>query len=169
MPIVQVVQVPQVQLTKKIVESSEIQSADDTQTSESLGAAPSRRVTFAATVERVEVGSPLPPEPVSPMHVTTPVVEVPPVVVEYVQPESVVDVSAPAPTVTYTAQSPLPAVPAPPLRDTAPVVDAPSVVVEHVPSAPVVELVVPAPTGTCSRGRVCRTSACRVLNSAGCC
>ena len=43
-PIAQVVQVPQVQLTEKIVESPEIQSAQDTQTSVSLGLAPSRRV-----------------------------------------------------------------------------------------------------------------------------
>ena len=96
----------------------------------------------------VEAGSPFLAEPVSPMHVTTPVVEVPPVVVEYVQPDSVVDASAPAPTVTYTAQSPLPAVPAPPLRDTAPAVVEfvnPAVAGTYVAPAPVVDCIAPAP------------------------
>ena len=45
-PIVQVVHVPQVHLTEKIVESPEIQSAQDTHISESLDPAPSRSVTF---------------------------------------------------------------------------------------------------------------------------
>ena len=103
MPVFQVVQVPQVQVIGKIVENPEIQSAQDTHTSESLGPAPSRRVNFAESVDCVEIGSPLHAESVSPMPVTTPVVEVPPVVVEEVQPAHVDPLDVPVPAVTHVA------------------------------------------------------------------
>ena len=69
---------------RKIVEIPGIQPGQGTQTSTSLGTTPSRRVTLAETLDRVEVWSPLPAEPVSPMCVTTPVVEAPVVMVEHV-------------------------------------------------------------------------------------
>ena len=75
--IVQVVQVPQVQLIEQVVEILEIQPDQGTQTSTSLGSALVRQVTFAETVEPVELEPPLPAKHVSPMCVTTPVVEAP--------------------------------------------------------------------------------------------
>merc|ERR1712107_906190 len=71
-PVVQVVQVPQVQvvektveipqlqIVEKIVEIPEIQTVQGTQTSESLGTAPVRQVAPAEIVEVVEIGAPLP-------------------------------------------------------------------------------------------------------------
>ena len=119
-PIIQVVQASQVQVIVKIVESLEIQSVQDTQTSESLGPAPSRRVDCAETVEGVEIGLPLPAEPSSPMHVTTPVpaeayaVEAlvdeynfPALAVSYASLVPMVEHSALAPAVSYAAQAPV--------------------------------------------------------------
>ena len=53
-PVVQVVQFPQMQTYEKIVATLESFSGPDTQTAESLGPTPVRHVTFAETVERVE-------------------------------------------------------------------------------------------------------------------
>ena len=50
-PVVQVVQDPQVQLIEEIVVIEEIQSAPGTQTSESLGTIPARQVTFSGILE----------------------------------------------------------------------------------------------------------------------
>ena len=99
-PIAQVVQVHQVQLTEKIVESPEIQSAQDTQTSVSLGSASSRRVTFAGTLARGWRLGHLSLPNLSPMHVTTPVVDVPPLVEEYVRPDPLIEFAFPAPAVS---------------------------------------------------------------------
>merc|ERR1712135_264711 len=111
-PVVQVMQVPQVQvvektveipqlqIVEKIVEIPEIQTVQGTQTSESLGTAPVRQVAQAEIVEVVEIGAPLPAESAPPMFVTAPVLEAPPApVVEYV---------APAPAVTYAPVAPAP-------------------------------------------------------------
>ena len=57
-----------------------------TQTFESLGTAPVCQTTQAEIVEAVEIEVPLPAEYASLMSVTEPVLEVPPVVVEYMQP-----------------------------------------------------------------------------------
>ena len=100
-PIVQIVQVPQVQTIENIVEIPEILSAQGTQTSESLGPAPVRRVRFADTVDIVEFEPPLPAEYVPPMRVTTPVVEAPPVVNLHPWPYV-----APTPVETYEAPTP---------------------------------------------------------------
>ena len=118
-PVVQVVQVPQVQVVEKtieipqlqIIEKSveipEIQTVQCTQTSESLGTAPVREVAPAEIVEVVELGPPLPAESAPPMFATAPAVELPPVVVEYIQPTPVDEYVAPAPAVTYAAPDPV--------------------------------------------------------------
>ena len=111
-------------------------------------------MTFAETVDRVEVLSPPPAEPVSPMCVTTPVVEAPVVMVDHVllvtvvefvaraAPAPVAENVAPTPFVTYTAPAPLVGYITP---SPAPVVAVPPVVEEEVQPAPVDELYVPAP------------------------
>ena len=72
-----------------------------------VGTAPVHRVTFVLIVDTADVGPLLTAELVSPMHVTTPVVEVLLVVVEYVQPDSVSELVAPAPAVTHAAPAPV--------------------------------------------------------------
>ena len=101
MPIVKVVEVPQVKFIEKIAEIPKILSTQDTQTSESLGTTSVNRVTFAETVDRAELGPPLPAESALPM--STPVVDVPPVVVEGAQPAPVDVLVAPAPIGIYAA------------------------------------------------------------------
>ena len=102
MSVVQVVQVPQVQIIEEIVEVRVILSAQ--------GAQPSPKVwellllvvcLFAETVDRVEGWSPLPAESVPLVRVTTPVVDVPPVVVEEVQFALVIHYVAPVPPVAH--------------------------------------------------------------------
>ena len=68
------------QIVKKTVETPEVQTVRCTQTSESLGNAPVCRSTQAEIVEAVEIEVPLPAESASPMSVTEPVLEVPPIV-----------------------------------------------------------------------------------------
>ena len=96
---------PRLQIVEQIVEVPEIQMFDDTQTSESLGIAPVRQVAQVENVEVIEIGAP-------PMSVTAPVLEVPPVVVEYTQPVSVAEYVEPAPAhaVTFAHAAPPPAV-----------------------------------------------------------
>ena len=91
-PVVSVVQVPRACVVKKTVENPQFQtvekSAEDpqtqtihgAQTSEKLGTAPVCRSTQAEIVEAVEIEVPLPAESASPMSVTEPVLEVPPIV-----------------------------------------------------------------------------------------
>ena len=78
-------EIPLLQIVKKTVETPEVQTVRCTQTSESLGNAPVCRSTLAETVEAVEIGVITPTESARPMFVTTPVLETPPVVAEYVQ------------------------------------------------------------------------------------
>ena len=76
---------PQLQIvvekTAKTPESQTIQA----QTLESLSIAPVCQLAQAETVEAVEIGAITPTESARPMFVTTPVLETPPVVAEYVQ------------------------------------------------------------------------------------
>ena len=118
-PVVQVVEVPRVQVVEKtieipqlqiigeIVEIPEIQTVQCTQTCESLGTAPVREVAPADTVEVVELVPPLPAQSAPPMFATTPAVELPPVVVEDIQPTPMDEYVAPAPAVTYAAPDPV--------------------------------------------------------------
>ena len=69
---------------------------------ESLGTAPVCQMQPAESVEVVEFGPPL-PDKSPPVFMTAPVVGVPLVVVEYVQPAPVVEYVAPAPVMTYAA------------------------------------------------------------------
>ena len=117
-PIVQVVQVPQVQVVKKtieipqlqtiekIVDTPEIQTVQSTQSSESLETAPVLEMAPAEIVEGVEFWPPLPAESAPPLFAAAPTVGPPPVVVEYIQP-SVVEYVAPAPAVTCAALAPV--------------------------------------------------------------
>ena len=82
-----VVHVPQVQIVGKTDEIPEIRTDVGSQTFESLGTAPVCQSTQAEIVEAVEIEVPLPAEYASLMSVTEPVLEVPPVVVEYIQVE----------------------------------------------------------------------------------
>ena len=61
----------------------------------------------AEIVEGVEFGPLLPAESAPPMFATAPMVDPPPVVVEYIQPTPVVEYVAPAPEVTYAALAPV--------------------------------------------------------------
>ena len=131
-PIVQVAKVPQVQVIEKSTRFSKSSLLTTPQTSESLGTTPVRPVTFAETVDTAEVGSPLLAEPVHPTRKTTPVVDAPLVVAELVQPAPVVELAAPASAVTCAALAPVVEYAAPALRSCL--------------------------RGTCSRGRICRTS-----------
>ena len=118
-PVVQVVQVPQVQVVEKtieipqlqtiekIVDIPEIQIVQSTQSSESLKTAPVLEMAPPEIVEGVEFGPPLPAESVPPMFATAPTAEPPPAVVEYIQPTPVVEYVAPAPAVTYAALAPV--------------------------------------------------------------
>ena len=89
-PVVQLVQIP-------LVQDTQSQTIQDTVV---------RHVQLAETVEMVEVRSPLPADSAPPMCVMAPVVVVPPVVVEDVQPAPVVEFVAPVPGVTYAAPAP---------------------------------------------------------------
>ena len=106
MPVVvprQVSMVPKSQKTieipplQKTVETPETQMIQSTHTSESLGNAPVHQVAQGEIVEAVEIEVPLPAESASLMSVTEPVLEVPPVVVEYMQPVPVAEYVEPAP------------------------------------------------------------------------
>ena len=91
-PVVLVLKAPQVQVSEETVEISQLQAVEQivqtretqmiqsTQTSEKLGTAPVCRPTQAEIVEAVEIEVPLPAESASPMSVTEPVLEVPPIV-----------------------------------------------------------------------------------------
>ena len=81
----------------------QIQTVQGTHTSESLGTSPVRHVQLA----EVPLGPPLTAEPAPPMLVTAPVVDVLPVVVEYVQPAPVIDYVVPAPAVTCAELAPV--------------------------------------------------------------
>ena len=156
-PIVHVVQVPQVQVIEKIVEIPVAQTAQDTQTPESLGTVPVHQMKPAETVDMVEVGSPLSAVPVSPLSMTAPVVDVSPVVVECAQPALVFAYIAPAPAVTHAALAPVaednastPSVAY--AAEQASVVNciAPAPDVSYAALAPVVEDIAPAPAVTSS-------------------
>ena len=81
--ILKIIENLQLQIVEQIVEVLEVQMVGDTQTSESLGIAPVHQMTQAENVEVVEIGAPLPAKSVPPIFVTAPVLEDPPVVVEY--------------------------------------------------------------------------------------
>ena len=85
-------------LLRKIVEIFQVQTGQSTETFERLGTAPVCQSTQAEIVEAVEIEVPLPAESASLMSVTEPVLEVPPVVVEYMQPVPVAECVEPAPT-----------------------------------------------------------------------
>ena len=89
-PVVQLVQIP-------LVQDTQSQTIQDTVV---------RHVQSAETLEIVEARSPLPTDSAPPMCVMAPVVVVPPVVVEDVQPAPVVEFVAPVPGVTYAAPAP---------------------------------------------------------------
>ena len=85
-------EVPQSKVMDKTVEGQQLQivgkfveTGQSTQTFERLGTAPVCRSTQSEIVEAVEIEVPLPAEYASLMSVTTPVLETPPVVAEYVQ------------------------------------------------------------------------------------
>ena len=102
LPNIQVVQVPQVQIMEKTVEIPEIQTNQDTRTSECLGAHV-RRVNFADTV--VEYVQPVQVvEFVAPAPAVS--FETPTTMVEYVTPAPAVTNTAPAPVVEYVASAP---------------------------------------------------------------
>ena len=152
-PVVSVVQAPQVQVSEKTVEISQLQAAEtivesretqtiqSTQTSEKLGTAPVCRSTLAETVEAVEIGVIPPTESARLMFVTTPVLETPPVVAEYVQ-------LAPAAVPQGTTQEVLVPVAVPKKLDSPQVqlidkvVSIPVMAQRQVPSAPRVQKIV---------------------------
>ena len=74
-----------VQFIENIVETPEIHSVQGAKASRSFGTAPVRHVNFAEIVEVVEV-EPLLPDESLPVFMTAAVVDVPPVMVEDVQP-----------------------------------------------------------------------------------
>ena len=121
MRVVQIVQVPQVQTIDEIVGIPELLTVQGTQTSVSLGAAPARHVDFAEMVKVVEFEPLLPAGSAPPLRVTTPVVDVPPVVVELIHTVPVVGFVAPAALapVVETCEAPTPVVD----RNAAPVVE----------------------------------------------
>ena len=119
MPVVQVVQVPQVQMIENMAETPDILSGQDAKTSESLEIAPAQHANFAETLDLAGLGSPLPAEYRPPFCVTTPVAEALVVMAEHVLPAPVFEFVAPAapvfmtehvapaPFVTYTAPAPM--------------------------------------------------------------
>ena len=132
----------------------------------------------AKIVDVVGLRPPLPAEFAPPVFVTTPVVDVPLVVVERAQPAPVISYVAPAPAKALAAAL------APEVEDVAPtpaVTCAEQVLVaEYVAPAPVetceaptpvVDCIVPVPAvtlrGVGSSGRGCCSTACRVLRNAG--
>ena len=72
---------PQLQIVGEIVR--------DTQTSDNLGTAPVRQGVQAEIGKVVEIRAPFPVESASPVFVTTPVLEVPPIVVDVTVPQAV--------------------------------------------------------------------------------
>ena len=112
-PVVQVVQIPQVHVVEKTaeipvmtqrqnhmvqtvqmpMETPQLQIVGEivrnTQTSDSLGTAPVRQGVQAEIGEVVEIRAPFPTESASPVFVTTPVLEVPPIVVDVTVPQAV--------------------------------------------------------------------------------
>ena len=112
-PVVQVVQIPQLHVVEKTaeipvmtqrqnhmvqtvqmpMETPQLQIVGeivrDTQTSDSLGTAPVRQGVQAEIGEVVEIRAPFPTESASPVFVTTPVLEVPPIVVDVTVPQAV--------------------------------------------------------------------------------
>ena len=151
--VVSVVQAPQVQVSEKTVEISQLQAAEkivetrgthtiqSTQTSEKLGTASVCRSTQAEIVEAVEIGVIPPAESARLMFVTTPVLETPPVVAEYVQ-------LAPAAVPQETTQEVLVPVAVPKKLDSPQVqlidkvVSIPVMAQSQVPSAPRVQKIV---------------------------
>ena len=105
-PVVQVGQVSQLQTIGIIIETRITCSSQDTQTSESLSTAPIRQMKPAESMEVVELRPSLSAEPVPPTRVT-PVVDVPPVVVEHVLPDPATEHAAPAPAVSDPALAPV--------------------------------------------------------------
>ena len=95
------VEEPQSQIVEKTAETPEIQMVRGTETSESLGIARTRQMAHAETVEAVVIEAPPPTESARPMFVTTPVLETPPVVAEYVQLAPGAEYVALAPAVAY--------------------------------------------------------------------
>ena len=152
-PVVSVAQAPHVQIVKKTVETPEVQTVRCTQTSESLGNAPVCRSTQAEIVEAVEIGAISPTESARLMFVTTPVLETPPVVAEYVQ-------LAPAAVPQGTTQEVLVPVAVPKTLDSPraqlidKVLSIPVMAQSQVPSAPRVQKIVEMPVVQFSDGHV---------------
>ena len=134
-------EIPLLQIVKKTVETPEVQTVRCTQTSESLGNAPVCRSTQAEIVEAVEIGAIPPTKSARLMFVTTPVLETPPVVAEYVQ-------LAPAVVPQGTTQEVLVPVAVPKKLDSPQVqlidkvVSIPVMAQRHGPSAPRVQKIV---------------------------
>ena len=84
-----VVQVPQVQIIEKTLEFRVVQTAQCTRTPESLETVPVCEMKPVVTVEMVEAESPLTAVPVSPLSMTAPVVDVPPVMMQCAQQQRV--------------------------------------------------------------------------------
>ena len=93
-PVVQVLQIPQVQIIEETVETG-IYFWSWHRNFHEFGTAPGRHVTFAVTLEKVDVASLHLDESVRPVRVTRPVVEVLLVVAKYVM------YAAPAPVVLH--------------------------------------------------------------------
>ena len=111
-PVVHFVQVPQAQrpqllIIEKTVEIPDFQSAQGTNIAEFWETASVGHVPLAKTVEMVEAMPPLHAESAPPVSVTTPVIDVPLVVVELVPPAPVDELVAPAPAVTYAVLAPV--------------------------------------------------------------
>ena len=105
--VVKTVGIPQLQIVEKTAETPQAKTIQGTQTSESLGNAPVRQVAQAENVEVIKIGAPLPAESGSPISFTSPFVEVPPVVVEYIQPIPAAQYVAPARAITYAHGAPV--------------------------------------------------------------
>ena len=100
------VEIPQLQIVEQILEVPEIQMVQDTQTSESSGAA-SVRQAEAEIGEVVEIRAPLPAESAPLVFVTASVLVALPVVVECVQSGPVAEYVEPATAVTYAHTAPV--------------------------------------------------------------
>ena len=164
-PIVTVVQAPQLQITEKVVEIPEIWPGH-TNFREFESCLPFAVFFFLAdTVEMVELELPLPADPAPPLRETTPVVDAPPVEVELVSPAPVVEPVAPAPAVSYAAPAPVAehVPPTPAVAHAAPAPEVqfvpPTPAVAHAAPAPVVQFVDPTPAASAAPGPLIEESA----------
>ena len=90
---------PQLQIVEKTAKTPETQTIQGTRTFESMGTATARQV--------VEIEASLPAESASPIFDTAPVLEVPPVSVEHIQPVPATEYMAPARTITDAHANPI--------------------------------------------------------------